>query len=72
MKNIDVKRRQMRKLKRRKSFFVHISFLMLVILCALTIKVSFQKPKIKTNSYLSNKVTSNGQKHKEDNSQKIM
>lgn len=70
MKNIDKNRRQMRKLKRRKSFFVHISFLILVILCALTIKVSFQKSKIKTNSYLSNKVTSNGKKNKVNNSQK--
>lgn len=70
MKNIDVKRKQKRKIKRRKSFFVHISLIVLVILCVLTIKVSFEKTKIKTNSYLSNKVTKSGQKHKAYNSQK--
>lgn len=70
MKNIDVKRKQKRKLKRRKSFFVHISCIVLIILCVFTIKVSFQKPKIKTNSYLANKVTSNGKKNKVDNAKK--
>src|SRR5690349_14969832 len=70
MRNIDVKRKEKRKLKKRKSFFVHISFIVLVILCALTIKVSFQKNKIRTNYYLGNKTTSNSQKHKVDNSKK--
>lgn len=70
MKNVDVKRIQRRKLRKRKEFFTRISLMILVILFASVIKVSFGKRKIRTNSYLANKVNSSTQKHKANNAKK--
>lgn len=61
MKNVVAKRR----LNKRKVFFTRVSLIVLVILLVMTVKVSFQQRKIKTSSYLGNKVASSSKKHKE-------
>ncbi|MFL0251356.1 polysaccharide deacetylase family protein [Clostridium neuense] len=60
MKNVVAKRR----LNKRKVFFTRVSLIVLVILLVMTVKVSFQQRKIKTSSYLGNKVASSSKKHK--------
>lgn len=60
MKNMVAKRR----LNKRKVFFTRLSLIVLLILLVITVKVSFQQRKIKTSSYLGNKVASSSKKHK--------
>lgn len=72
MRNMDDKISRVHKLNKRKSFFVRIGVVVLVILVVFAVKVSFQKRKIKTTSYMANKVTkaSATKKHKVDNAKK--